>query len=518
SKIWPVFTWNHTTRPTLPETGDVLTMIPPPSDKAKPVSIQVRHVYNHFSEVDKDTDSDPDRAVTSTVYFSYQPTDEDKTDWPTSSTHVAVWPGWNAHFDVLMPYIAGFDPAWGMAEQTEDDGTISTDDQRRLTLLRDGNGNGLAVTIDHLQRGNAAWQDIHIQSVSPDPITAEAAKDADLIPEAEFVFDGSDASSLPEQGGFLARIGGEVVALEATGSNQRYRLIGRGLLGSHRTALRPGMHVESWQHFAPVLRLTNQPAIGDKGRLFLHSSRTSGNLFDTHPPALLLADPGGEAYELIANVPADGAYLNGGSIVTDVNAGGTRRPAILIAPWLRALYNGSELDALTGGEVTSSENTLVIPWWPRMPSLLPSGSLSEELLRSRIYPFASFPLRRRGMLLGNDWLTVGAEPESVPGTAPSLRALVEHPDFASNPFDWTRAASANTPGEAREALGPAYRNIPVDGVELRVHWRYTDGAVTATEPAEQLHGLMQQAGRAPRLGPVRMRAQVPTVLLDREQL
>jgi hypothetical protein len=529
--LQPVFHIQPSANTLLPETGDLITLIPnQPNQINTPQPSQIRHVYHHFSDNHYPiTNTDPkeyELTATSDFLYSLAPPSSSATPLPSGSITMAAWPGITSMIDsngvvtytTLLPPSLGFEPDWGGAKQDPNDPASEPKDERKLTLL------DLACTIDHFHYQSPPTNNAtaHIADISPGDSLASDENEG--IPETILSIDNLTGTT------GMVRIHGEVLALEQN-NGEDYRVIGRAQLGSQAATIRVGMPVEILSHI-PVTRLTHAPlpdgknGTGDGGRLFLHGNRT----LLKSAPTLLLSSASGEILEIIPNIPADGAYVQDGEIKErqdDNTIQGVSHDAVLLLPWLRDLYDARmSNETLVAGAADSSANTLVIGWWPRMPPLLPADNsgIDKHRLISRCYPFASFPVRHYDCRFGIQAIDINSPATTqTAGVRAEFRGLAEFDynagkdenDTKRDVRDWGEAP-LGLKDNVNNAFGDFHNQI-TNGAELRVHWRYTDAAISGSNDASNLtalHQLMLRSGLAPTSGPVNITCQVPLLVLD----
>lgn len=237
--------------------------------------------------------------------------------------------------------------------------------------------------------------------------------------------------------------------------------------------------------------------------------------------------------------PATSTWID---IATNPNAG-----KWIIASWLRGLYNTPSTIAWapqSGGR--DQLDPLVIGWWPRFASALPSASgsaptpLTAQHFRSRVYTWVNLPLR-----LHNARFCDQAPPElafdpdlpanavlagnNVPGSDPSLtvelRAMAgsiggrRDVRYALNEGsgtqgDWSlnggnQFTALSAAGSAVTGLFPWNPSttpdsaLETDGVEVRISFRYIGDA------ASDLSSIARSANRSPLLSAAKLRCYAP---------
>ena len=223
--------------------------------------------------------------------------------------------------------------------------------------------------------------------------------------------------------------------------------------------------------------------------------------------------------------------------------------------WLRGLYNTpAETDWTQSQFITGGRDVLqplVIGWWPRYASCLPSlkpsdsdplGILTPQHLRSRLFPWigmamrlhggrfedtadeAAFALRLRAASNGclDTQSGMRLEIRAMAGTingredvagafagtsgirgdwwsiAPQLPSIVNGWQYVRGLYPWNPSG------------GPATA-LETDGVEIRMHFRYT--GVTTTDLSE----IARNGGRAPLIGGAKMRCYAPVSIIATDE-
>lgn len=469
--------------------------------------------------------------------------------------HALCWPGWTSPRDlttVLDP--PNDNPAnildllpWGNAWATgvlDGNGSAPSDD-RRIYLGADDErhisvaGTPTTMAVDALWSGSQPAQgsgSLSVTEVYRSPsstINPIVNPDTFWISNAETLTDLAGATlAIPGLPGtstdhLLASIGGEVMALRhlrdpmTGGYIQRASVVGRALFGS--TAL-------NHHGREPVLILPLGPVTPLASTLSPTDQDAAPFATLDAPTAMIMA--------------ADGSSATPPEVVMTPNG--------RTAPWLRGMY-GSAINTWT---VAAGRPTpLVVGWWPRFASPLPSvpptvwpagaqrTAWTNAQLRSRSYAWAGFPLRFHGA----SFYAAGTNgAPTVSGAGDFLGAQVDVIDDVDGlyridvralaaGFEWQQSPIVQAtalgvldasdgfasdffrrPSDGTFRAGVSWKRndpIPVDGAELRVTWSTTPSTATTMQGA--LLDLARH-NRAPMIGPVRLRCRAPSQVLSVE--
>jgi hypothetical protein len=213
------------------------------------------------------------------------------------------------------------------------------------------------------------------------------------------------------------------------------------------------------------------------------------------------------------------------------------------APWIRGLYNTGTTLSADGSDWMGSDaapRPIVIGWWPRYPSALPASAPTTASLRSRTYPWISFPFAISGGYFdptrlsrlpspyqGVPLIEVAVDPD--PLFVIEARALSASTAWSGAPpaMDWSLQKptvlpkSASDPTDASGVVDPANdgsRTLsdgtiskPLDGLEMRINWRYAGPA------SMRLEDLAAAGNRSPTIRAVRVRCLAPVRVLETDQ-
>ncbi|MFW5829527.1 MAG: hypothetical protein ACOCXA_04630, partial [Planctomycetota bacterium] len=522
------------------ETGDRLTVVmSSSSDDVESRVITVAHTskragfsVHRVRRSPTDEWKDRWRAWTSNYFaLTEQLSDSDKNI--NRVTYLAAWPGWSpvqdlsprgsngSYQDDLMLWIDALDSAWGEGGGGVDDRRLylGSEDDR---ASHGGSGAVAAGLYDRLSTyrppsaATAAIVSIHYRADDGTDENRDSVDGTIVSDDVARWFLTTDRAVSPAIG--LASVMGEVVAYRASGTE--VQIIGRGLLGSEPAPIVPTATIRPLAigpvgRLAPVLNADDGAnynnvfgtdvarfAPNDQWRLRVETD-------DADPfraaPCFLLAKPDGSDYEIAGLVP-DGQHL-------------------YAAPWLRGLYNGPVLPELVIGTEETHANTLIIAWWPRYPSMLPKdlaatdAAYEEHMLRCRQFAFANFPLRYHDMYLleADDPFLI----EPIDATFnPANDFIVPEVRILDWGFDW-RTSPVSTDLADLTAIADAVTGRLLDGLDLRVHWRYDTqrlgNAADREQATDNLLHMQRNAGIAPSIGAVTIRAHAPTLIFGAEQ-
>ncbi|MBA3710384.1 MAG: hypothetical protein H0W83_16370, partial [Planctomycetes bacterium] len=207
------------------------------------------------------------------------------------------------------------------------------------------------------------------------------------------------------------------------------------------------------------------------------------------------------------------------------------------ADWLRGLYNTNV------NTWAAADSPLVIGWWPRYASALPTAdSTVTQHFACRSYAWVGFPTTVYGGYFLKGLL------DSFPTTGPfpyrgepmaevvvsehfkgffdvEARALADNNDWANVTWKQQQPVSLITGSNASAVFSPpndacgcfsngvagALTAKPVDGAELRVTWHYSK------TPSSNLRSVAESGGRTPVIDRVRMRCLAPVRVLANER-
>jgi hypothetical protein len=506
-------------------TGDIVTLAPGPAvnvwkhPQRRPFQVCVR--YSACDGFSGQADTASAAWDTHDEYFAFSeelpavgdPEDPDyaQIDYTGRNYSLLCWPCWGGDdLSPLNPIPRGSGVLsrnlmpWGTV--SDPDFLSDADDERRLYIgsqddrpawRNDGVVASMAGMIDAVLSGPQTG-DVRVLAFSKGtvPITRSPAIQghglADLdAAESDALIVVADEPIFANMTG-LALIGGEVFAFRGVPPPpNRERdlskaiLIGRAQLGSAARAHNIG---------ETILILPHNP-VGIL-RSSLPKARIGYIEHATYPaPALIISSPDGADSEIV------------------------ELPNQCSAPWLRGMYNSVSHD----WDKTGNLAPITIGFWPRYSSALPEQSSTANLfnpsamLRSRSYAWAGFPMRFFDCRFDAELARSAAL--RVLDTADGMFALEAR--ALSDGFDWNNARAVDLgdrPGDKdasrvfdHEQFHDASGSVlPVDGAELRIHWRYSRA------PTNDLAEMADNGNAAPTLGPVRLRGKAPCKVLGVE--
>ena len=253
-----------------------------------------------------------------------------------------------------------------------------------------------------------------------------------------------------------------------------------------------------------------------------------------YAPAALISSADGAAIEMMQLI---GPNLHRG-MTTQQAAADTDNGKYATASWLRGLYNTTTTSSWSG----SDPRPVVIGWWPRYASALPSPStaLTNPYLRCRSYSWLGLPAAAFGAYF--DATRVASLPAPFTGMA---LAQVDVDDFegrfviearaeadetawsgATPSMDWSQqlpvdlttgsdnaSAIFSSSNDVMECFHDASQKaLAVDGAEVRISWRYA----TAANNANPLQDLAEAANSAPQVTAARVRFLAPVRIIATE--
>lgn len=303
----------------------------------------------------------------------------------------------------------------------------------------------------------------------------------------------------------LVLIGGEVFAYERqptqNGSENWHhaKLIGRGLLGSTPTT-HSGYEPILTLPIGPVARLI-QPLPAGEQEVQISERRDKQRTRGFNAPALAFHSPDPQAPE--------------------VEIIGTAHE--LTAGWLHGMYNTPVKGIWT--QIGGLE-PLVIGWWPRYPSGMPSQSsqafsgFKSQILRCRSYSWMGYPLRFRDTYFNRGDALAEVTLLSDGDGMYSVKAMA-----LDQGFDWSQAfdsATTLTAGAGYQDASQAFARFDrkaIDGAELRIVWQYLTAPARpqADRMGEYLAKIAAAGNTAPMLGKVKVRARAPTRVIQVEE-
>jgi len=435
-------------------------------------------------------------------------------------------------------------------------------------------GSGSATLMTELDPGAGALSDVVVQATTPlfpwelgnmGLVQIDGETFAYQLPNAN-----DQASVIAALTALQAQPGysGIQVPVSISGNPYFARLVARGLLGSSVGTIKhiiPGAAdgpilntlsaanpTLTYTH-APILealRLPIGPVLQVQDTITPTTGTTAGSWFalrDQTPatgstippsafyaPAALISSADGTAIEMMQLI---GPKLHRG-ITAQQAAADTDAGKYATASWLRGLYNTSTTSTWAG----TDPRPVVIGWWPRYASALPSPStaLTDQHLRCRSYAWLGIPAASYGAYF--DAARVATLPAPFSGMP---LAQVDVDDFggrfviearaeaneaawsgATPSMDWSQqlpvdltpasdnaTAIFSSSNDVMECFHDATQKAqPVDGAEVRISWRYA----AAANNANPLQDLAEATNSAPQVTAARVRFLAPVRIIATE--
>lgn len=518
------------------EAGDVVTLAPTAMNGTdRMLQMCVRYSANDgFPEtrVAMPSATDPVSWNVMNRFFAF--TEAIPADWNTTQRnfHMLSWPCWTPEGDLSPTPVPawrlqrlGWLLPWGNAYAPQFT-PLSNGTNRPLAIGLSASGGGINATIDALHSGGTnGWSEDNGRNAQPTELVQ--ANVVTMNADDVWLDEGPLTAPLAIQadtGIFswpygLVAIGSEVFAYrrrtDVTDHNNAHAyLLGRSLLGSTRR-VHIGRELVLHLPIGPVAEVVDGLPVDDLGQVQFSGFFAA--------PAMLLTSRNGDVMEL------------------------TTMPNSHTAPWLRGMYNTTPVAWVPRGGAPTVPNLapLAIGWWPRYPSALPKRTLTargdiSELLRSRSYAWAGFPLRFHGcqflptdpalvtVLSNGDGLfdinALALDATLDWGAADQVMLLPGSQTPNATPIDASQVfEGAQFRLDADEIFNSRPTNNgdtarPVDGAELRVTWNYSLPMLTSTlAPATWLQQAARNGNRAPMIGPVYLRTRAPNKVINVER-